>query len=339
MNRKTKAAATPREEAMRALVAFAPQALLSRTLSEAAEYLRLATLLTPNRGSSELGAEAAHSAASLLALYADIAHARTGGALARHGLAQRGSVVPRSWAETGLEVARRVELLAEMFAERRVGEANKLPLLLVLEGIKALLKIRMSATGQDVEQKGKATGMMRASCFHLSHRARPLRLRWWLAGAILHALRPVVYLAALIICGQRSWSPFFLSLLMDIISQALATWLDSRTQRAAAARAAAAAASAPGAQASGEEAAEHAASGERAGAAAAPGPAGEGEGAEGGGGGRYLMRSPAFETFVRPLLEFLQRIARRIPLLGSIIGVVLDMVLSLGRYYFYTAAS
>jgi len=26
-------------------------------------------------------------------------------------------------------------------------------------------------------------------------------------------------------------------------------------------------------------------------------------------------------------------------LLGSIIGVVLDMVLSLGRYYFYTAAS
>jgi hypothetical protein len=40
-----------------------------------------------------------------------------------------------------------VELLAEMFAERRVGEANKLPLLLVLEAIKALLKIRMSATG------------------------------------------------------------------------------------------------------------------------------------------------------------------------------------------------
>lgn len=31
------------------------------------------------------------------------------------------------------------------------------------------------------------------------------------------------------------------------------------------------------------------------------------------GGDRYLMRSPAFETFVRPLLEFLQRIARRIP--------------------------
>jgi len=39
---------------------------------QAAEYLRLATLLTPNRGSSELGAEAAHSAASLLALYADV---------------------------------------------------------------------------------------------------------------------------------------------------------------------------------------------------------------------------------------------------------------------------
>jgi hypothetical protein len=41
-------------------------------LLQAAEYLRLATLLTPNRGSSELGAEAAHSAASLLALYADV---------------------------------------------------------------------------------------------------------------------------------------------------------------------------------------------------------------------------------------------------------------------------
>ena len=40
-----------------------------------------------------------------------------------------------------------MELLAEMFTERRVGEANKLPLLLVLEAIKALLKIRMSATG------------------------------------------------------------------------------------------------------------------------------------------------------------------------------------------------
>jgi hypothetical protein len=30
---------------------------------------------------------------------------------------------------------------------------------------------------------------------------------------------------------------------------------------------------------------------------------------------------------------------RRIPLLGAVAGVLLDMVLSLGRYYFYTAAS
>ena len=56
-------------------------------------------------------------------------------------------MAPRGWAETGLEVARRVELLAEMFAERRVGEAHKLPLLLALEALKALLKIRMAATG------------------------------------------------------------------------------------------------------------------------------------------------------------------------------------------------
>ena len=34
-----------------------------------------------------------------------------------------------------------------------------------------------------------------------------------------------------------------------------------------------------------------------------------------------------------------QRLVRRIPLLGAVAGVLLDMVLSLGRYYFYTAAS
>lgn len=148
-----------------------------------------------------------------------IAHARSGGALARHTVGQRGSIVPRCWAETGLEVARRVELLAEMFAERRVGEANKLPLLLALEMIKAFLKIRMSAAGEDVEQKGRRTGMLRAASFRLSHRGQPRRFRWWLAGAILHSLRPVVYLAALILFGNKSWLPFLVSLILDLVAQ------------------------------------------------------------------------------------------------------------------------
>ena len=241
----------------------------------------------------------------------------------------------------------------------------------------------MRGSSEDVEQKGKRTGMTRATAFRLAHAAHSRRFQWWLAGAILHALRPVVYLAALMLFGQRAWAPWFVSLLVDILAQALATWcdsppplhtflpmqlecpppprnsarrstpgplaaapshaaltrragarVDSRIQRRAAARAAHAAAGAAGAGDALQEvgpADEHAAA--RGAGAEAPRSGGDGAGARGAvfgcGGGveewergevqrrrglllMYLLRSPAFERVVQPLLELLQ-VRRRNP--------------------------
>jgi hypothetical protein len=49
----------------------------------------------------------------------------------------------------------------------------------------------------------------------------------------------------------------------------------------------------------------------------------------------YLLRPPAFHALLEPLVQLLRRVLARVPVLGSMAGVLLDMLLTLGRYYFY----
>lgn len=98
-----------------------------------ADYLRLGTLLMPGGGGSEITSEAIHTFLSLVSLYSDCSVAARGGKVASHKIALRGGLVVSHWAEGCLEGVRRLELLAEMMAERTVGRRKKFPLLLCLE--------------------------------------------------------------------------------------------------------------------------------------------------------------------------------------------------------------
>lgn len=53
----------------------------------------------------------------------------------------------------------------------------------------------------------------------------------------------------------------------------------------------------------------------------------------------YLARSPMFDAVVLASLRRVERILRRVPILGSTAGGVLDLVRSIQRYWFYTSAS
>lgn len=53
----------------------------------------------------------------------------------------------------------------------------------------------------------------------------------------------------------------------------------------------------------------------------------------------YLARSPVFEAVLLAALRRVERILRRVPLLGPTAGSVVDLVRAIQRYWFYTSAS
>lgn len=53
----------------------------------------------------------------------------------------------------------------------------------------------------------------------------------------------------------------------------------------------------------------------------------------------YLLRPPAMDAFLKPLVAILRRIIGRIPLVGSVANLLLDILVSLEHYYSYSAGS
>jgi hypothetical protein len=198
------------------LVAGAPQVT---------DYLRLGTLLMPDNSGSEVTSESVHAVLSLVTLFTDSAEAAQGGAFARHKIEKRGGAAAEGTSETVLETVRRLELLMEMVADRMVGETRKVPLLLAIEFIKTICRIRLTLQGRDLPGRGRRLGLRRSISLICLMRQQLSRsnLRWWMAGSILHALRPLLYLAALQKYGSKSWAPWLLSLLVDIAAEITAS--------------------------------------------------------------------------------------------------------------------
>mmetsp|Transcript_39032 Transcript_39032/g.96052 ORF Transcript_39032/g.96052 Transcript_39032/m.96052 type:complete len:365 (+) Transcript_39032:128-1222(+) len=344
--------------------------LLATLAPQMADYLRLGTLLMPDGGSTELTSEAVHTGVSIISLFADVVTSRRG-ALARHRVVAKGGIAPSCAIEVWLEAAKRIELLVEMAAERTPGKRMKFALLTSLELFKALCRIWLATRGLDLDQRGRSTGLALAGAFKVSRNVRSdPRLRWWILGTTVQALRPVIYLAAVRAFGERSWIPLAISLFLDLLSEALSTFAQPQAgaRRTGAEGGAHASGDAskddgqPGGGGASQAEDEHAhAEGNLGSSTAAGGPAACGESATETGlapvrraGWQweqdelqrrrgllllYFLRPPLFTVLVRPLIEFLRRILARIPVIGSICCVVLDMIHSLGRYYFYSAGS
>ena len=189
------------------------------------DYLRLGTLLMPDNSGSEVTSTCIHAVLSLLSLYTDSAEAARGGAFARYKIERRGGAAAEGASETVLETVRRLELLMEMVADRMVGETRKVPLLFAIEFIKTICRIRLTLRGRDLPGRGRRLGLRRNTSLICLMRRELSRssLRWWMAGSALHALRPLLYLAALHKYGPKSWKPWLLSLLVDMAAEVTAS--------------------------------------------------------------------------------------------------------------------
>lgn len=358
-----------------ALMAGAPQMT---------DYLRLGTLLMPDNSGSEMTSETVHTALSLISLYTDSDEAERGGAFARYKVEKRGGTAVRGVSDSMLETMRRIQLLVEMAAERTIGDTKKVPLLLVIEFIKALCRINNSVKGRDLAARGRRLGLQRSKAMQsLVHAMPRADLAAWAAGSALHALRPLVYLAALMRYGAKSWRPWLLSLLVDVAAEVAAgrpvfraalARKRQQEQRALAAEsrqeeeaavvcdyeAAAAVREYEAAEAAGAAKGDATARGLAAlnctannRAELSPSEGGIYTSAVCGGVSDvelamreeiqrrrgllllYLLRPPAFHALLEPLVQLLRRVLARVPVLGSMAGVLLDMLLTLGRYYFY----
>ena len=53
----------------------------------------------------------------------------------------------------------------------------------------------------------------------------------------------------------------------------------------------------------------------------------------------YLIRPPAMDILLKPLIALLRRILSRVPLVGSVANLLLDILVSLEHYYSYTSGS
>eukprot|EP01006_Ploeotia_vitrea_P009911 TRINITY_DN25001_c0_g1_i1.p1 TRINITY_DN25001_c0_g1~~TRINITY_DN25001_c0_g1_i1.p1 ORF type:complete len:419 (+),score=201.68 TRINITY_DN25001_c0_g1_i1:109-1257(+) len=119
-------------------------------------------------------------------------------------------------------------------------------------------------------------------------------------GEILNIVRPVVYVAARLVSkSDQAWSPFWLSLLTDIVSRALVGRmrdLHSPQQRNEVSRRMAL-------------------------------------------WSYYLLRSPFFDNYTKRPLVRVGAWLTSMPVLGMFFGNLLDLVLALQTHYFYTAAS
>ena len=341
-------------------------------LSSIGEMLRVGTLLMPAGGGGEIASEGIQTLVAVLSLYSD--SVLSGSAFGRFQVIKSGgNSAVRCFSGVFLEAIRRIELLAEMISERIWGGKGALKMLLFFELIKAICKIYLCYRGKDVDQKGSKTSMARAPGFLVCRDFMGLKasdsfsdLRWWLAGSVIHSVRPVIYLLAMIAVGTHNkavhsrtrWTPWLLSLFLDLVAHFVAS-------KASAARDAAKPRGPFGADDSGQQgtgrphqqppAVNDQASGvgdifrvalfqeeeccdtsdvsehnalERAELSRRKGLL-----------LLYLLRPPAMDALLKPMVALLRRIVGRIPLVGSVANLLLDLLVSLEHYYSYSSGS
>ncbi|KAL0482246.1 peroxin [Acrasis kona] len=123
------------------------------------------------------------------------------------------------------------------------------------------------------------------------------------AGEILHAVRPVIYVLSLMrFGGATSWRPFIISLCVDVIAQIVTRLALSQPQYA---------------DKRGHVLEEEISTRES-------------------NFTYYLLKSPAFELTIKPLLEKMSHILSKIPLLGSLLANWLEFVVVCQRYFYYS---
>jgi hypothetical protein len=363
------------------------KSMLPQKLSGAGEMLRVGTLLMPSGGGGEMASEGVQTFVSLLSLYSDAV--QSSGALGRFQVMRTGgSSSVRCFPSIFLEAIRRIELFAEMTAGRILGgQDGTFKILLVFEILKALCKIYLCYRGQDIDQRGSKTGFAKSRGFRVRRDHTDLggakslspastrALTWWLAGTSVHALRPVVYLASIVILGSNRhartrWGPWLLSFVLDLVAHCVASrskhWrksqiIDSPLRHLekgktgeptspAASQGAAAPSTLDTPSTESEESSlaliprkalfqDEALADLRAEAL-------EHNSLETAELGRrkgllllYLIRPPAMDVLLKPLIAVLRRILGRVPLVGSVASLLLDLLVSLEHYYSYTSGS
>lgn len=115
---------------------------------------------------------------------------------------------------------------------------------------------------------------------------------------ILHAVRPVIYVLCLMKWQKRSWSPWLISLLIDLLSRVLVGNMSMRTK------------------AEKDEISRRTHNWLN-----------------------YLFRSPFFDQFLKPFALVVCRKLSRIPILSTLVVNVLEYMIALQSFYFYTASS
>ncbi|EKX41891.1 hypothetical protein GUITHDRAFT_153679 [Guillardia theta CCMP2712] len=353
---------------MRASSSLAPQLV---------DYLRLGTLLMPDNSGGEVSSEGLHTCVSVISLYSDVIESSRGNALTRCKMQRRSGFISNSKSEVLLEFIRRFELISEMLCDRALAN-RKFMLLLIIELAKACCKIQNCRKGREINYRSDSLGLTRAHRFQLSWSHVDIqRFRWWLAGSSIHALRPVVYLALMQKFGNKSWIPWITSFFIDALSEALSThpnFLSKQTIKNMSHQSfqgctVADDSNKPKSYGTKEmdtsrEPQSSEASELDLQAVVDDEPRVEGTRREMKDLHRlqmraaaielilqkeiqrrrgllllYLFRPPVFQTLLVPLIKLLQRLTSRIPILGALIGVLLEMLMSLGRYYFYTAGT
>jgi hypothetical protein len=188
----------------------------------------------PAGGGGEIASEGVQTFLSLLSLYADVIQSKSG-PLGRYQVTRKGGTAANSLSAICLEATRRIELFVEILAERFVGSRGTLKLLLTFELIKAICRIYLCFRGKDLDQRGTQTGLARAGGCRIERSLaasseNAAALQWWFAGTTVHALRPVFYLAAVMLTGSRQsgytdsrWAPWIISLLLDWVAHHIAS--------------------------------------------------------------------------------------------------------------------
>ena len=335
-------------------------------------YLRLGTLLMPDNSGGEVTSEFVHSTLSIMSLYSDAHEAACGGAFVHYKIEKRGGAAVRGMSESLLEGLRRLELLVEMIADRTIGIERKLPLLMALEFVKAACHISLSLQGRELPARGKRLGFQRTRFlqwllhYELSRKSK----RRWIVGSVVHALRHLVYLAAIQKFGAKSWIPWILSLLVDLAAHSIAsnqlpnaktlsrghqhtqpTETEQPNQEPLVS-----VPTRPDSPVQDSQPAEDIrVRNDEDGGSEEKRSRIDNEGKLMAWGSvkdveqemreeiqrrrvlllLYLLRPPAFHIFLEPFVRFLQRLLLRVPILGSMFGLILDMLLTLGRYNFY----
>jgi len=123
------------------------------------------------------------------------------------------------------------------------------------------------------------------------------------AGEVLKAIRPVIYVLSLMrFGGSTSWRPFIISLCVDVVAQVITRIALSQPQYT--------------------DKRSHVLEEELS--------------TRESNFTYYLLKSPAFEITIKPLLEKMIHIIGKIPLLGSLLANWLEFVVVCQRYFYYS---